>query len=205
MRRAAVAHNLGVVHRDLKPGNLFLTRQGELKLGDFGIARDLTGSDLTAEGFTVGTHAYMSPEQITGDSSISGKTDLYALGCCLVEMLSGRKPFRGENYAQLFDQHFKQEPPSVIEWGVDCPSELDALIRQLLAKKPDDRPFNARQVQADLLRMLEGQQASGRELLVQRIETLTTPDVRREVSWPKLALLAAVFAALGVTAALLSR
>lgn len=199
------AHNHGVVHRDLKPSNLFLTRRAELKLGDFGIARDLTRSDLTAEGFTVGTHAYMAPEQITGDSSISGKADLYALGCCLFEMLTGRKPFMGENYAQLFDQHFKQDPPSVINQGVDCPAELDALIVRLLAKNADDRPFNARQVQAELLQMLEGQPGTGRELLVQRIEKLTTPIVRDEVSWRKLAAMAVIFAAIGVTAALLSQ
>ncbi len=199
------AHNHGVVHRDLKPGNLFLSRQADLKLGDFGIARDLTRSDLSANGFTVGTHAYMAPEQITGDASISGKADLYALGCCLFEMLTGRKPFTGENYAQLFDQHFKQDPPSVIGLGVDCPAELDALIVRLLAKHADDRPFNARQVQAELLQMLEDRQGTGREVLVQRIEKLNTPVVRAEVSWRKLAAMAAIFAAIGVTAALLSQ
>ncbi len=204
------AHNHGVVHRDLKPGNLFLSRSGALKLGDFGIARDLTRSDLTAEGFTVGTHAYMSPEQITGDPSMSGKTDLYALGCCLFEVLSGRKPFLGENYAQLFDQHLKQEPPSVIELGVDCPPALDALIKQLLAKQAEDRPFNARHVQAELLQMLEtnqtdgGKNTDGRKILVERIQQ-AMPVVRAEVSWRKLALLAAIFAAIGVAAALLAR
>ena len=199
------AHNHGVIHRDLKPGNLFLTRTGALKLGDFGIARDLTRSDLTADGFTVGTHAYMSPEQITGDSSISGKTDLYALGCCLFEMLSGRKPFLGENYAQLFEQHLKQRPPSLIKMGVDCPPELDDLVTQLLAKDPDDRPFNARLVQATLLQLLEGHKEEAREQLVVRIERLTTPAMAAEVSWQKLAFMAVIFIAIGVTAALLSR
>lgn len=199
------AHNHGVVHRDLKPGNLFLTRQGELKLGDFGIARDLTRTDLTADGFTVGTHAYMAPEQITGDSSISGKADLYALGCCLFEMLTARKPFLGENYAQLFDQHLKQKPPSVIELGVDCPQELDALIRQLLSKDPEDRPFNARLVQAELLQLLEAHQGSGREVLVQRIEKLNTPIIRSDVSWQKLAAMVVIFAVICVVAAIFSR
>jgi serine/threonine protein kinase len=199
------AHNHGVVHRDLKPGNLFLTREGDVKLGDFGIARDMTRGDLTAEGFTVGTHAYMAPEQIVGASTVSGKTDLYALGCCLFEMLTGRKPFLGENYAQLFEQHLKQTPPSVVALGIECPPKFDALISQLLAKEADDRPFNARQVQAELLRILESHPQDGRQQLVLRIEKLVSPTTRPEVSWKKLAVLAGIIAAAGVATALLSR
>lgn len=141
------AHNHGVIHRDLKPGNLFLTRQGELKLGDFGIARDQHNTDLTSSGMTVGTHAYMAPEQITGDERISGKVDLYALGCCMYEMLAGKKVFSGENFAQLFEQHLKSPPPSILQAVPTCPPQIDKVIRQLLAKNPEDRPFNARSVQ----------------------------------------------------------
>ncbi len=154
------AHNHGVIHRDLKPGNLFLTRSADVKLGDFGIARDLTIGDLTDAGLTVGTHAYMAPEQITGDDLISGKADLYALGCCLFEMLTGRKPFLGDNFAQLFDQHLRAEPPHVQQFVADCPDELDAIIHQLLAKNPEQRPFNARKVQAVMLK-LDEQPSSG--------------------------------------------
>ncbi|MEM9587658.1 MAG: serine/threonine-protein kinase, partial [Planctomycetota bacterium] len=149
------AHNHGVIHRDLKPGNLFLTRDAEIKLGDFGIARDVNAGDLTADGLTVGTHAYMSPEQITGDTLISGKTDLYALGCCLFEMVSGRKPFLGDNFAQLFEQHLRVPPPKASSAVGDCPPELDEVIDQLMAKSPDDRPFNARHVQGCMLQIGE--------------------------------------------------
>ncbi|MEL6896471.1 MAG: serine/threonine-protein kinase, partial [Planctomycetota bacterium] len=107
------AHNHGIIHRDLKPANLFLSRSGVVKLGDFGIARDTAAADLTASGLTVGTHAYMAPEQITADGTISGKADLYALGCCMFEMLTGHQPFRGANFAQLFEQHLNATPPSV--------------------------------------------------------------------------------------------
>ena len=77
------AHNHGIIHRDLKPSNLFLSDKGELKLGDFGIARDTQEADITSAGLTVGTHAYMAPEQICADQPITGKADLYSLGCCL--------------------------------------------------------------------------------------------------------------------------
>ena len=147
------AHNHGVIHRDLKPGNLFLNRQGELKLGDFGIARDQHNSDLTSSGMTVGTHAYMAPEQITGDERISGKADLYALGCCIYEMLAGQKVFGGENFAQLFEQHLHREPPSVRDIVPECPPELDEIILQLLAKDPEQRPFNARSVQGVMIEL----------------------------------------------------
>ncbi|MEM9643579.1 MAG: serine/threonine-protein kinase [Planctomycetota bacterium] len=145
------AHNHGVIHRDLKPGNLFLTQDAIVKLGDFGIARDTHSADLTSTGLTVGTHAYMSPEQITGDEMISGKTDLYALGCCLMEMLTGRKPFLGDNFAQLFEQHLRSAPPRVRGLVGDCPEELDQVVADLLEKRPEDRPFNARAVQGVML------------------------------------------------------
>lgn len=145
------AHNHGVIHRDLKPSNLFLTRDAQVKLGDFGIARDQYSPDLTHQGLTVGTHAYMAPEQITGDVTISGKADLYALGCCMFEMLSGQKVFLGENFAQLFEQHLRMVPPRVSELVAGVPPELDDIIHQCLAKQPEDRPFNARAVQGVML------------------------------------------------------
>ncbi|MCC9654756.1 serine/threonine protein kinase [Rhodopirellula sp. JC737] len=149
------AHNHGVIHRDLKPGNLFLTRDAQVKLGDFGIARDQYSSDLTSQGLTVGTHAYMAPEQITGDESISGKADLYALGCVLFEMLSNRKVFAGENFAQLFEQHLRTKAPSISSLVADLPPELDQVIAECLEKSPDDRPFNARSVQGVMIQIGE--------------------------------------------------
>lgn len=215
------AHNHGVIHRDLKPGNLFLTRGAEIKLGDFGIARDLRGSDITVSGMTVGTHAYMAPEQITGDASVSGKADLYSLGCCLFEMLAGRTPFQGDNFAQLFEQHLHAEPPHVLSLVHDCPPELDAIIFQLLAKNPDDRPFNARQVQAVMLRLddsiraespqepadvsAEEVEARGRELLRDQIQEQYEQLSRASVSWQKLALMMAAVAAAIVVATWLGR
>lgn len=149
------AHNHGIIHRDLKPANLFLTKDGNVKLGDFGIARDTRSSDLTDHGLTVGTHAYMSPEQITADARISGKADLYALGCVLFEMLSGHPPFQGVNFAQLFEQHLRQPAPHIRDFVPDVPKGMDEIIDQCLRKSPEERPFNARQVQGVMISLVE--------------------------------------------------
>ncbi len=148
------AHNHGIIHRDLKPGNLFLDPQGQIKLGDFGIARDTHSADLTHQGLTVGTHAYMSPEQIVGSGNISGKADLYSLGCVLFELLTGRKPFQGSNFAVLFEQHLRTPPPKATDFVAACPPALSDIIDQLLAKRPEDRPFNARAVQGVMMELL---------------------------------------------------
>jgi serine/threonine protein kinase len=148
------AHNFGIVHRDLKPANLFLTDTGQLKLGDFGIALDRHAVGLTDSGLTVGTYAYMSPEQIRADNDVSDRTDLYALGCLLFEMLTGRHPFEGSNFAQIFEQHLNTAPPRVRQFISDCPEELEQIIVRLMAKQPESRPFNARFVQGYLQEVL---------------------------------------------------
>ncbi len=203
------AHNHGVIHRDLKPSNLFLTVEAQIKLGDFGIARDLNRADLTEDGFTVGTHAYMAPEQIRGEQSVSAKADLYALGCCLYEMLTNRKPFTAENYTKLFDQHLKAPPPLARKLAPQTPEDLEQLITDLLEKDPDDRPFNARYVQAELLKLR--QQASDSatttseiaeppsEILRRRIRTRHQSPVVAPIGTGKLL---AIFALLIVTGAL---
>ena len=144
------AHKAGIVHRDLKPGNLFVTKKGRLKLGDFGIARDTEATALTAAGKTVGTYAYMAPEQIVGNPPISGKTDLYALGCVLFQVLSGRTPFEADAAAQMMFAHVENVPPSVREFAPECPVWLDQLIGRLLAKDVAERPYDALAVATEL-------------------------------------------------------
>lgn len=143
-------HNHGIIHRDLKPGNVFVTRDGRVKLGDFGIARDLKSTDLTDAGLTVGTYSYMPPELVKGSREITGQVDLYALGCMLFELMTGRTPYPGDNFAEIFDQHLKADPPHLQRNGVACPDAINDLVLQLLAKDPHQRPFNARTVQGIL-------------------------------------------------------
>lgn len=151
------AHNHGIVHRDLKPSNLFFGDDGRLILGDFGIARDTHDADITDAGKAMGTYAYMSPEQICADQPITFSSDLYSLGCVAYEMLTGKPPFSGANFAQIWDQHLHALPMKLSERGVDCPEWLDLLIMQLLAKQPHLRPFNARAVQGRLRDHLENE------------------------------------------------
>lgn len=144
------AHEAGVVHRDLKPANLLLSKSGKVKLTDFGIARDSNRTALTAAGKTVGTFAYMAPEQITGKASITRKTDLYALGCVMFELLTGQTPFSAETAPETLFKHLEEDPPRVRELVMECPVWLEQLIDQLLSKEPEDRPYDALAVQVAL-------------------------------------------------------
>ncbi len=144
------AHSRGVVHRDVKPGNLLLNRSGKLKLGDFGLATMVSESKLTAAGKTVGSLHYMAPEQITGKTPVSPRTDLYAFGCTLFEMLAGKPPFAGAAAGELLQKHLKSPAPVISEIVLDCPDALARVVAKLLAKKPDDRYQSAAEVAADL-------------------------------------------------------
>ncbi len=144
------AHNHGIVHRDLKPANLFMGKDGRLKLGDFGIARDTQATALTAAGRTVGTYAYMAPEQISGKPPVSRKTDLYALGCVMFEMLTGKPPFVAPTAAEMLFAHLEEEPPDVASTAPDCPEPVGRLVSKLLEKDPEERFYDALALQVAL-------------------------------------------------------
>ena len=144
------AHQHGIIHRDLKPGNLFLNQRGQLKLGDFGIARDTTTEGMTQAGRTVGTYAYMAPEQIEGSPPVSGKTDLYALGCVLYEVMTGRTPFLAETPAEMLIRHVQDRPKPVGARVSGCPMHLQQIVGKLLCKRPADRFPDAQAVLTEL-------------------------------------------------------
>ena len=136
------AHDHGVIHHDLKPGNLLVTDDGTVKLADFGIAKLFGGDAHTAQGNFVGTADYMAPEQASG-KLVDQRVDLYALGLVMFAMLAGRPPFRGLHLSEVIEKQRKEKPPRIASLVEDVPAELDELIDRLLAKKPATRPPNA--------------------------------------------------------------
>ncbi|MGW1912166.1 protein kinase domain-containing protein [Streptomyces sp. NPDC002076] len=136
----AYSHQHGIVHRDIKPANVIITNSGAVKVMDFGIARALHGASttMTQTGMVMGTPQYLSPEQALG-KAVDHRSDLYATGCLLYELLALRPPFTGETPLSVVYQHVQDipTPPSAVSDG--CPPELDGLVMRSLAKEPDDR------------------------------------------------------------------
>jgi serine/threonine-protein kinase len=143
------AHDKGIVHRDLKPSNVYLTDSGRVKIGDFGLAIVDDRTRLTMEGMMVGTMSYMAPEQATG-GEITPKSDLYALGAMLYEMVTGRPPFVGDDILAIIGQHINTPPISPSWHNPDITRSLEALILKLLEKNANDRPVSATDVNKSL-------------------------------------------------------
>ncbi|MFG2824093.1 protein kinase [Kitasatospora sp. NPDC048365] len=148
----AAAHGQGLVHRDIKPGNIMITADGGVKVVDFGIARagSSSGQQLTQTHAVLGTAAYLSPEQAQA-APVDGRSDLYAVGCVLVEMLTGAPPFTADTPVAIAFKHVTEYPVPVSVHRPDVPPALDAAVLRLLAKNPDDRPADAGRALAELL------------------------------------------------------
>jgi serine/threonine-protein kinase len=143
------AHRQGVIHRDVKPENLLLTRDGEVLVADFGIGRVFDASSpeatLTRSGMLIGTPAYMSPEQALGAHKLDGRTDIYSLGCVLYEMLIGEPPYVGATAQRSIAGHINEPVPAARKTRAEVPAGLDGALRRALAKTPQARFETARQ------------------------------------------------------------
>jgi eukaryotic-like serine/threonine-protein kinase len=177
-RGLAHAHERGIVHRDLKPGNVMLIREDDepdvVRLLDFGIARLGDGGGLTVAGALMGTPEYMSPEQYRGEG-VDARSDLYALGIMLFEMVTGSLPFASDSLVEFAKLHAYAAPPSIAERGGarDIAPELEAVIRRLLAKRQEDRFASAREV-------------------IEALRHLPAPPPRSSASPPSVAALSAL-------------
>ncbi|HVL80945.1 MAG TPA: Stk1 family PASTA domain-containing Ser/Thr kinase [Actinomycetota bacterium] len=151
----ATAHRAGLVHRDIKPGNILLGRDGEAHVTDFGIARAASGDTMTQTGTILGTAYYLSPEQAQGHPT-DGRSDLYSLGIVLYEMVAGRRPFEGDSPVTIAMKHVREHPKPPSEHNPSVSTDLSAIILTALAKNPEDRYSTAAQMRRDVRAFLEG-------------------------------------------------
>ncbi len=155
----AYAHRTGLVHRDIKPGNILLSRDGKVQVTDFGIARAEAGSTMTQTGTILGTAYYLSPEQAQG-LPLDGRSDIYSLGVVLYEMLTGRRPFEGDSPVSIAYKHVREMPKAPKAYRDDIPRPLEAIVLTALTKKPEDRYSSAALMRRDLEAFGQGREVT---------------------------------------------
>jgi len=161
LRALEYSHQAGIVHRDIKPGNVMVTRNGDVKVMDFGIARAMSDAQatMTQTAQVIGTAQYLSPEQARGER-VDARSDLYSTGCLLYELLTGRPPFTGDSPVAIAYQHVRENPIPPSRLDPDIPPWADAIVLRAMAKSPNDRYQSAAEMNADIQRAASGMQVA---------------------------------------------
>jgi len=152
------SHQNGIIHRDVKPANIMISKAGAVKVMDFGIARAIadSGTSVTQTSAVIGTAQYLSPEQARGET-VDARSDVYSLGCVLYEVLTGEPPFVGDSPVAVAYQHVREDPTPPSQKNPALPPELDAVVLKALAKNPENRYQTAAEMRADLVRVHNGE------------------------------------------------
>jgi eukaryotic-like serine/threonine-protein kinase len=161
LRALEYSHQAGIVHRDIKPGNVMVTRNGDIKVMDFGIARAMSDAQatMTQTAQVIGTAQYLSPEQARGER-VDTRSDLYSTGCLMYELLVGRPPFTGDSPVAIAYQHVRENPIPPSRLDPELPPWADAIVLKAMAKSPNDRYQTAAEMNADIQRAASGMQVA---------------------------------------------
>jgi beta-lactam-binding protein with PASTA domain/predicted Ser/Thr protein kinase len=208
-RALEAAHAQGVIHRDIKPGNIMLDPRGDVKVTDFGIARVTTTADTVAQTAAIlGTASYLSPEQAQGQP-VDGRSDIYSLGCVLYEMVTGRPPFLGDSPVAVASKQVLEQPTPASRLNPDVTADLDAVILRALAKNPANRYQSAEEMRADLERAKRGLPVDATPLLpagatqvldrppAHATEVLPPTEPERRTNWVPIVVTLVLIALLG--------
>jgi serine/threonine-protein kinase len=172
------SHRNGIVHRDVKPGNVMITPQGTVKVMDFGIARAVSDSaaTMTSTAAVIGTAQYLSPEQARGEG-VDARSDVYSMGCMLYELVTGAPPFTGDSPVSVAYQHVREDPRLPSSINPDIPAELDAILLKAMSKNPANRYQSAADMRNDLLRALAGQRVEATPVMgdAEKTAIITAP------------------------------
>lgn len=176
------SHQHGIVHRDVKPANIMISKSNAVKVMDFGIARALAdgGNSVTRTAAVIGTAQYLSPEQARGES-VDPRSDVYSLGCVLYEMITGEPPFVGDSPVAVAYQHVREDPVPPSQRRAGISPELDAVVLKALAKNPDNRYQTAAEMRADLVRVHSGEKPEAPKVLTHAERTMMLAPSRSDL------------------------